>query len=200
MKDEAIGRETDSNAPSFSALIHRPLFFPHVPIALPSWNGETYRNILRCVASRSIIDGADLARLKSQIEECLGVSGARLCGSGSLALELALRACDVRRGDEVVLPTFCCTAVVPPVLLLGAMPVLADCGDELNLTPASVDAVLTGKTKAVIVPHLFGNPAEIDGIVELARHRNIRVIDTPPKRSAQLLTVNRQAASAMQAS
>jgi len=177
MKDEVIRRETDSNAPSFSALIHRPLFFPHVPLALPSWNGETYRNILRCVASRSIIDGADLARLKSQIEECLGVSGARLCGSGSLALELALRACDVRRGDEVVLPTFCCTAVVPPVLLLGAMPVLADCGDELNLTPASVDAVLTRKTKAVIVPHLFGNPAEIDGIVELARHRNIRVID-----------------------
>jgi len=105
------------------------------------------------------------------------VSAALLCGSGSLALELALRACDVDEGDEVVLPTFCCTAVVPPILGVGATPVLADCGDELNLTTASVEAVLTRKTKAVIVPHLFGNPAEIDGIVELVRGRNIRVID-----------------------
>src|SRR5258706_6688950 len=177
MNDEVIGRETDLNAPSFSAFVHGPSIFPRVPLALPSWNGETYRNILRCIASRSINDGADLARLKSQIEELLGVSGALLCGSGSLALELALRACEVRRGDEVVLPTFCCTAVVPAILLLGATPVLADCGDELNLTAASVEAALTRKTKAVIVPHLFGNPAEIDSIVELVRDRNIRVID-----------------------
>jgi dTDP-4-amino-4,6-dideoxygalactose transaminase len=177
MNDEVIERETDSVAPSFSAFVHGPSFFPRVPLAQPSWNRETYRNILRCVTSRSIVDGTDLARLKSQIEECLGVSGALLCGSGSLALELALRACDVRRGDEVVLPTFCCSSVVPPILLLGATPVLADCGDELNLTAASVEAALTRKTKAVIVPHLFGNPAEIDGIIELVRHRNIRVID-----------------------
>lgn len=177
MKDEVIGREIESDAASVSAFVQGAPFFLRVPLALPFWNRETYRNILRCVASRSVVDGADLARLKSQIEKSLGVSDALLCGSGSLALELALRACDVRRGDEVVLPTFCCTAVVPPILLLGATPVLADCGDELNLTPASVEAALTRKTKAVIVPHLFGNPAEIDGIAELVRQRNIRVVD-----------------------
>jgi len=152
-------------------------FFPRVPLAIPFWNGDTYRNILRCLVSCSIIDGDDLAQLRSQVEKSLGVADALLCGSGSLALELALRACSVRAGDEVVIPTFCCTAVVAPVLALGATPVLADCGDELNLTPASVEAVLTRKTKAVIVPHLFGNPAEIAAIIELVRGRNIRVID-----------------------
>jgi dTDP-4-amino-4,6-dideoxygalactose transaminase len=94
-----------------------------------------------------------------------------------LALEIALRACGIRDGDEVVLPTFCCTAVVPPILALGATPVLADVGEELNLTVETVQAALTQKTKAVIVPHLFGNPAEIDRVIELVGGRNIRVID-----------------------
>ena len=100
-----------------------------------------------------------------------------LCGSGSLALEMALRACEVEPGDEVVLPTFCCTAVVTPVLAVGAKPVLADVGEQLNMTAATAEAVLTKKTKAIIVPHLFGNPAEIDAIVELGHVENIRVVD-----------------------
>jgi len=107
----------------------------------------------------------------------LGVADTMLCGSGSLALEFALRACDVRGGDEVVLPTFCCSAVVRPIVAVGAIPVLADVGEDLNLTAATVQAALTQKTRAVIVPHLFGNPAEIDRIVELVGGRNIRVID-----------------------
>jgi dTDP-4-amino-4,6-dideoxygalactose transaminase len=151
--------------------------FPRVPLAVPYWNRETYKSILRCLISGRIIDGPELEALKSQIVESLGVADALLCGSGSLALELALRACNVREGDEVVLPTFCCTAVVPPIVAVGATPVLADCGDELNVTAASVETALTRKTKAVIVPHLFGNPAEIDGIVELVSGQNIRVID-----------------------
>ncbi len=116
----------------------------------------------------------------------IGVKDALLCGSGSLALEIALRACEVRPGDEVVLPAFCCSAVAAPVLAVGAIPVLADVGDELNLTAETVDAALTGKTRAIIVPHLFGNPADIDAIVEFARPRNIRVIDD----AAQALGAN----------
>ncbi len=151
--------------------------FLRVPLAVPYWNRETYQRILHCLLSGRVIDGPQIGTLRSQIVETVGVADALLCGSGSLALELALSACDVRRGNEVVLPTFCCTAVVPPILAVGATPVLADVGDELNLTAETVEAALTQKTKAVIVPHLFGNPAEIDRIVELVRGRNIRVID-----------------------
>ncbi|MSP41528.1 MAG: DegT/DnrJ/EryC1/StrS aminotransferase family protein [Deltaproteobacteria bacterium] len=152
-------------------------FFPRVPLAVPYWTRETYRDILRCLISGRVIDGPQLGTLRAQIVEQLGVADALLCGSGSLAIELALRACDVREGDEVVLPTFCCSAVVAPVLAVGATPVLADCGGELNLTVATVQAALTQKTKAIIVPHLFGNPAPIVAIIELVRGRNIRVID-----------------------
>ena len=124
-----------------------------------------------------VIDGPDLSKLRSLVIETLDVEGAFLCGSGSLALEIALRACDVRRGDEVVIPTFCCSAVVSPILAVGALPVLADVGAELNLTTDTIEPVLSNKTKAIIVPHLFGNPADMTSIIDLAGTRNICVID-----------------------
>jgi dTDP-4-amino-4,6-dideoxygalactose transaminase len=151
--------------------------FYRVPLSVPYWNGATYQNIIRSFASGTIIEGPDLSKLRSLVIGTLGVEAAVLCGSGSLALEIALRACEVQRGDEVIIPTFCCTAIVPPVLAIGALPVLADVGEELNITPAIVEELLTKKTKVIIVPHLFGNPADIRTIIELTYDRNIRVID-----------------------
>jgi perosamine synthetase len=149
----------------------------HVPLSVPYWNGATYRAILRSLVSGSVIAGPDLGQLRAAVMERLGAEDAIICGSGSLALEIALRACDVCEGDEVVIPTFCCSSVVRPILAVGAHPVLADVGEELNITAETVEAVLTKKTTAIIVPHLFGNPADINSIVHLARLKNIRVID-----------------------
>jgi perosamine synthetase len=148
-----------------------------VPLSVPYWNGATYRAILRSLVSGNVIAGPDLSQLRSVVIERLGAEDAIICGSGSLALEIALRACGVREGDEVVIPTFCCTSVVPPILAVGAHPVLADIGAEFNITAETVGAALTNKTTAIIVPHLFGNPADINSIVDLARPNNIRVID-----------------------
>jgi perosamine synthetase len=111
------------------------------------------------------------------VVERLGVEDAVLYGSGTFALEMILRACRLGPGDEVIIPTFCCTSVILPILAAGAIPVLADIGAELNVTRGTVEAAMTGNTRAVIVPHLFGNPADITAIVELARGRGIRVID-----------------------
>ena len=155
----------------------RNSLFPRVPLAVPYWNSATYGAVFSSLVSNAIIDGAALEALRSLLIHQFGVEDAMLCGSGSLALETALRACGVRQGGEVVIPTFCCSAVVAPILALGAVPVLADVGSELNLTPETVAPVLTRNTQAIVVPHLFGNPAEIEAIVDLAREKNIRVID-----------------------
>ena len=124
-----------------------------------------------------VIHGEELAALESRLTREVGVDDPLLCGSGSLALEIVLAACGVGAGDEVIVPSFCCTAVMPPILNLGAVPVFADIGAELNMTAANVEAAATPETRAVIVPHLFGNPAEIAPIAELRRSKNIRVID-----------------------
>jgi dTDP-4-amino-4,6-dideoxygalactose transaminase len=151
-------------------LIPYPL---RVALAVPAWSAETYRAALAAFVDRD----KELDRLKSFFLTRFRVADALLCASGSLALEIALRRCGVVPGDEVIIPTFCCTAVVPPILNVGAVPVLADVGAELNITPKNVAAALTEKTRAVIVPHLFGNPAEIAAITEIAQARNVHVID-----------------------
>jgi len=151
--------------------------FPHVPLAAPFWKRESYRDLRRCLLAGEVIVGGDLAALRADLIRRLAVGDALLCGSGSLALELALRACQVRPGEEVIIPAFCCSAVVAPILALGAIPVLADIGAELNLTGMSVDAVLTRKSRVIIVPHLFGNPAEMREIVELGNSKGILIID-----------------------
>ena len=153
------------------------LFFPLVPLAAPYWDGATYRSVVHSFVTGNVIAGPELGKLKSSLIEMLGVADVFLCGSGSLALELVLRACGVGRHDEVVIPTFCCTAVVAPILAAGAVPVLADVGAELNITAATVEPALSKKTRAIIVPHLFGNPADIGSITDLVKGRNIHVID-----------------------
>jgi len=151
--------------------------FPHVPLAVPYWNGATYKNILRSLIAGTVVEGPALGQLKAALIEGLGVKNALLCASGSMALEIALRASGVDHGDEVIVSTFCCTRVVSPILASGASPALADVGEDLNITPTSVDAAITKRTKAIIVAHLFGNPADIGAILNIARSRNIRVID-----------------------
>jgi dTDP-4-amino-4,6-dideoxygalactose transaminase len=167
-------RERRREKNEFVSLLSYPY---HVPLAVPYWNGATYRGILRSFLTGSVIAGPHLGQLRSTVIERLGAEDAIICGSGSLAVEIALRACGVREGDEVVIPTFCCTSVVPPILAIGARPVFADIGEELNITAETVEAALTKKTTAILVPHLFGNPADVNGIINLARRRNIRVID-----------------------
>jgi dTDP-4-amino-4,6-dideoxygalactose transaminase len=163
--------------PANSVLRLPPFSSPRVPLAKLFWSAATFRSMIRCIATGSIVDGADVGHLRAALIEMLGAADVRLCGSGSLALEIALRACGVRPGDHVVIPSFCCSALVAPIAALDGVPVLADVGPELNLTAATVEAVLDQKTRAIIVPHMFGNPADIGSIVELARPRGIRVID-----------------------
>jgi perosamine synthetase len=141
--------------------------------AVPYWTGATYRAAFRSMFA----PGRARGELGEMIIHRLGTPGTLLCGSGSLALEIVLAACGIAPGDEVVVPTFCCSAVVPPIENLGAIPVLADSGDELNITAEHSAAVLTQKTRAIVVPHLFGNPADIESITSLARSRKIAVID-----------------------
>jgi dTDP-4-amino-4,6-dideoxygalactose transaminase len=123
------------------------------------------------------VHGPDLDHLRRLLGEIFPERNVILCGSGTFALELALRGCNLQPGDEVVVPTFCCSTIMLPILKLGAVPVFADCGEELNMTPESINPVLTRRTRAIIVAHLFGNPAEIRPILDLVHDRNIRVID-----------------------
>lgn len=148
-----------------------------VPYCVPYWSRKSVEAIGRCILTGHVVQGHHINKLAQILGARLGVSNVILCHSGRMALELGLKAVDVRPGDQVILPSYACSGVIEPVIAVGAVPVLADVGDDLNLTPSNVLAALTPRTRAVIVAHLSGNPARIDEIHDMCRGRGIAIID-----------------------
>ena len=98
--------------------------------------------------------------------------------NGTVALELALRAWEITAGDEVVVTPRSFMASASAVALQGARPVFADVDlDSQNITAASIEAVLTERTRAILVVHLAGWPCEMDPIMELAARRGLKVLE-----------------------
>ena len=173
---EGVGAEV--GAPSVVASAPAASWRPYrVAYCVPQWTWATHGAMLRCLLAGAVGDGPDVGRASERLAAVLGVPGVVPCASGTLAIELGLRGAGIGEGAEVVVPAFCCPFVIPPILAVGATPVLADVGAELNLTPETVRWVLTSRTRAVLVPHLFGNPAEIEAILDLCRPRAIAVLD-----------------------
>jgi len=98
--------------------------------------------------------------------------------NGTAALEIALRAVGVRAGDEVIVPPYTFIASASSALTVGAIPVFADVDpDTYNLDPSKVEAAITEKTKAILAVHLGGRPADMDGIMAVARKHGLKVIE-----------------------
>lgn len=109
--------------------------------------------------------------------ERLGVRHCHLCASGTAALSIALAACGIGAGDEVIVPPFTFVATVEAVLLAGAVPVFAEIDETLCLDPDAVEKALTDRTKAVIVVHMCGAMARIDALSALCRKRSVTLIE-----------------------
>lgn len=97
--------------------------------------------------------------------------------SGRSALLAILKSFDIGRGDEVIVQAFTCVAVPNSVLWAGARPVFADIDDTYNLDPADLQRKITKKTKAVVVQHTFGIPAQMDTIAAIAKKYNLILIE-----------------------
>jgi perosamine synthetase len=122
--------------------------------------------------------GPEIAQLESAFAAAHGRRFAVASNSGTSALLQAFHGLDLQPGDEVVVPTFTFLASASPLLLLGAVPVLADAGDAAgNVTADSIAAVLTERTAAIAVTHLFGEPVDLAPIAALARRAGLALIE-----------------------
>nr|HMS40871.1 DegT/DnrJ/EryC1/StrS family aminotransferase [Pyrinomonadaceae bacterium] len=116
--------------------------------------------------------------LEKEFAEKLGVKYAYACNSGSAAVHVAIAAINPNPGDEIVTTSVTDMGALTPIIFQGAIPVFADvCPKTLNVTAETIEKVLSERTKAIIVTHLFGNPCEMKAIMELADKRGIPVIE-----------------------
>lgn len=139
-----------------------------IPHSRPTLGREELDAVRTVIQTAQVGGGETVERFEDEIQRYTGTRYAVAVQSGSAALHLALLALNVRRGDEVILPTYCCSAVLNTVMYLNARPVLVDVLPRSgNIDPAAVKKALSRRVKAVIVPHMFGMPAEIRAIRKL---------------------------------
>jgi dTDP-4-amino-4,6-dideoxygalactose transaminase len=133
---------------------------------------------ISAIASAQYVLGEELTRFEEEfaaycdVDHCVGV------GSGAAAIELALEAIGVGRGDEVIAPANTFFGSVLPVLRLGATPVLVDCDEETaTIDPDGVAAAIGPRTKAVVAVHLYGQPADVDPLAELCAASGVALVE-----------------------
>src|SRR5882762_1752575 len=140
--------------------------------------GEIRTAVERVLASQQFVLGHEGAALEKEIAKLCGVTHGIGLASGTDALILALRACGVQPGDEVLLPPFTFVATGSAVSALGAKPVFADIRpDTYNLDPSELQRRVTIRTRAIVVVHLYGLAADMDPILAFARARHLPVIE-----------------------
>ncbi|MFX1317969.1 MAG: DegT/DnrJ/EryC1/StrS family aminotransferase [Promethearchaeota archaeon] len=122
--------------------------------------------------------GTYTLRFEEAFAKFVGSKHAIAVNTGTAALHAALLAFDVKPGDEVIAPPFSFIATTNMVLLTGAKAVFADISmDTFTLDPEKVEAAITPRTKAIIPVHLYGHPADMDPLIELATKHDIRIIE-----------------------
>ncbi len=128
-------------------------------------------------SGRYILGGEGLS-FETEFAKAQGVPHCAGVASGTQALQIALEALGVGRGDEVALPAFTFIATATAVSELGAVPLFVDVEPEsLNLDPADLRRRLSRKTKAVIPVHLYGRPADMDGVLAAAKDAGLAVVE-----------------------
>jgi dTDP-4-amino-4,6-dideoxygalactose transaminase len=134
--------------------------------------------VIEVIESQHFILGPEVDALESEVACLIGSRFAVGCASGSDALLLALLAAEIERGQEVITTPFTFVATAGSIARLGARPVFVDIDPEtFNLDAHQIEKAITYRTRAIMPVHLFGLPADMDPILEIARKRKLIVIE-----------------------
>ena len=135
-------------------------------------------SILEVLESTAFINGPEVHSFQKELEEYLDVKHVIPCANGTDALQIAMMGLGLEPGDEVITADFTFAATVEVIALLQLTPVLVDVEvDTFNICPEAIKKAITPKTKAIVPVHLFGQPANMDAIMEIAKEHNLYVIE-----------------------
>ena len=144
----------------------------------PSVDGEM-DNIKKAIESMHICgDGAFTKKCSEYLEKLTGTSKCLLTTSCTHALEMAALLCDIKEGDEVIMPSYTFVSTADAFVLRGATPVFVDIRpDTMNIDEMLIEAAITEKTKAIAVVHYAGVACEMDVIMDIARRHHLKVVE-----------------------
>ena len=136
------------------------------------------REIKKVIKSTSFINGPVVKEFQNNLQDYLNVRHVIPCANGTDALQIALMALDLKRGDEVITTNFSFASTIEVILLLGLKPVIVDIDPKtFNIDPRLIESKITKKTKVIIPVHLFGQSCRIEEIIEIANKNNLQVIE-----------------------
>ena len=136
------------------------------------------REIKKVIKSTSFINGPVVKEFQNNLQNYLNVRHVIPCANGTDALQIALMALDLKKGDEVITTNFSFASTIEVILLLGLKPVIVDIDPRtFNIDPSLIESKITKKTKVIIPVHLFGQSCRIEEIIEIANKNNLQVIE-----------------------
>ncbi|MBO75240.1 MAG: aminotransferase DegT, partial [Flavobacteriales bacterium] len=150
-------------------------------ISWPSWpqyGSEEEAAVARVINSNQLFAAEEVAAFESEYARYIGARFACGLGNATQGLHLALASIGVGLGDEVVVPAYSWISSASCTLMQNAVPVFCDLESEsLGLDPVALEVAITDQTKAIVVTHMFGYPAKIREIAEVAKRRRIPLIE-----------------------
>lgn len=149
-----------------------------IPISKPSFGEAEKAAVAEVLDSGMVAQGPKVLEFEKGFAEFVDSNHAVASSSGTTAIHLALLALGIKPGDEVITTPFTFIATATPILFCGAKPVFVDIDPKtFNIDPLKVEAAISEKTKAIIAVHLYGQPAAMDHINEIAEARELAVIE-----------------------
>jgi len=149
-----------------------------IPIAEPQIGKEEEDAVLEVLRSGMVSQGKKVKQFEEDFARYTGTKEAIAVSSGTAALHLSLLASGIKEGDEVITTPFSFFSTASTVLMCGAQPVFVDIEqDTFNIDPEKAKEAITKRTKAIVPVHLYGQPATMDRIMEMAKERDIVVIE-----------------------
>ena len=155
-----------------------PIRKDFLPLSRPTIGEEEIREVVETLRSGWITTGPKVALFEERFRQYLDMPHAIAVSSGTAGLHAALLGAGIGPGDEVIRSSMTFAATANAIVLAGARPVLVDCErDTLNIEVGAVERAVTNKTKAIMPVHFAGQPCAMDEILEIARRRNLLVIE-----------------------
>ncbi|MFP4333227.1 MAG: DegT/DnrJ/EryC1/StrS family aminotransferase [Campylobacterales bacterium] len=143
-----------------------------------AYKDEIDSAIKKVCENTAFIMGEELRSLEKELSDYTGAEHSIGCSSGTSALELALRALEIKEGDEVITVPFTFYATVETIMLVGATPVFVDVNrDDFNINVDLIEEKISEKTKAIMPVSLYGQCADMDRINDIAKKHNLTVIE-----------------------